>query len=514
MAPKKERELFEQYYQAMHHDGKVMSMALLLQRAAQKFGNTTALIFNDTVISYTELFKRACAFAYTVQQAGVNKHDRVLLMFENSPEFYVAYFGSVQTGAVVVPVNTFLKERELTHIVNDAEPALIIAHTKFAGVLQKTHTQVPILTEIEINQVNSSVDIVTEPAPDDMIALLYTSGTTGLPKGVMLSSKNIMSNVAQGLSRFSFEQRQEKFFAVLPLFHSFAQNTFVWTALYMGATVVLVPKVERRAILKGLTHKPTVFFGVPALYGLLCLMKNAPIESIDCFVSGGDALPDKIRKHFSLLYRRKICSGYGLTETAPFISVHLDDVTTFTNNIGRPLAGITCVVKDERGNDLLQGAIGELCFKGDNIMLGYYNDQVQTGAVIKNNWLHSGDLGYLDEKGNIIITGRVKDLIIHKGFNIYPQEIENVLLTHANVLRVGVIGKQDNVVGQVPIAFVQLVKEQDACEVELLQLCKQHLAAYKVPKTIVCSTQELPVTATGKVDKKILRKKLVDNSYE
>ena len=165
MAPKKERELFEQYYQAMHHDGKVMSMALLLQRAAQKFGNTTALIFNDTVISYTELFKRACAFAYTVQQAGVNKHDRVLLMFENSPEFYVAYFGSVQTGAVVVPVNTFLKERELTHIVNDAEPALIIAHTKFAGVLQKTHTQVPILTEIEINQVNSSVDIVTEPAP-------------------------------------------------------------------------------------------------------------------------------------------------------------------------------------------------------------------------------------------------------------------------------------------------------------------------------------------------------------
>ena len=343
--------------------------------------------------------------------------------------------------------------------------------------------------------------------PDEMAVLLYTSGTTGLPKGVMLSSKNIMTNVLQGLSRLKV-WGNERVLGVLPLFHSFAQNACVWTPLFAGVTVILVPKIDRRYILEGLQQRPTMFLGVPALYGLLCLMKAAPIEGIKYFVSGGDALPDRIRAAFGLIYHRKIISGYGLTETSPLISVSLDDETVPTSNVGLPAYGVDVSIRDEQGKELSQGAIGQLWVKGDNIMLGYYNAPEMTAKVMKNGWFDTGDLAYLDKKGRIVISGRIKDLIINKGLNIYPQEIENVIQGYSNVLRVGVIGKRVNAEGEIPIAFVQLIKKEEDIEDKLKKLCASHLAAYKIPKQFICSTEELPLTTTGKVDKKVLRKKI------
>lgn len=502
-----EQALFNQLYQSVVKDEKLLYPGRLLQRAAQKFPNITALIYRDRMISYPELYKRAALFTQVIREKGIKPRDRVLLCFENSPEFYIAYFAIWQAGAVVIPLNTFFHKKEITHVVSDADPALIITSDDRIKLFQQQDKEIPLLTDKDMPAADEQAvgEEVTELAADEMIALLYTSGTTGLPKGVMLSARNVMVNMLQTLARLNFTN-QERVFGILPFFHIFAQNTCVWTSIFMGATVIVVPKIDRRYIVQGLQHKPTIFLGVPALYGLICFLKSVSLESVKLFVSGGDALPDKIRALFGLIYRRKICNGYGLTETSPVISIDLADVTEPTSNIGYPVVGITCSIRDQQNVEVSQGTIGQLWVKGDNIMLGYYRAPEVTAAVMHNGWFNTGDLAYIDKKGKIVITGREKDLIIHKGLNIYPQEIENVILTYPNVLRVGVIGKKDEMVGEIPIAFVQLHKKEEGIEQTLKQLCAQYLAPYKVPRLFICSTKELPTTATGKVDKKVLRK--------
>jgi long-chain acyl-CoA synthetase len=430
-------------------------------------------------------------------------------LYENSIDFYSAYYGIVQCGAVIAPLNTFLKERELAHIIKDAQPALIVVSPQskslFEGVNTELGRTVPVLVYDSMAvPVDGSVQYSAYHLhEDELAALLYTSGTTGLPKGVMLSSKNCMTNVLQIVSRVHLTEH-ERILGVLPLFHSFAQNICVWSGLFLGCTVIIVPKIDRRAILAGLQHKPTLFVGVPALFGLLCLMKNAQLNTIKWLVSGGDALPDRIRAAFELVYRRKICNGYGLTEASPVISADLEDVTEPTNNVGEPLFGIRVQIRDEAGVVVPQGSIGALWVAGDNIMLGYYNESVATAKVLVDGWLDTGDLAYVDGQGKIVITGRLKDLIINKGLNIYPQEIENVIASHSNVLRVGVIGRPDEA-GEVPIAYVQIKEEEPDVTRHLNDICTKHLATYKIPREFIVSTEDLPMTATSKVDKKVLR---------
>ncbi len=510
---KDENQFFQETRDAITKDGKLLYVGALLQRAAQKFGDDfPALIYNDTPFTYIDLYRQASALSHLLKERGLKPRDRALVCFENSPEFYVAYFAVLQAGAVVAPINTFLKETELSHIVADAKPQLIITSSDRKELFEKTNRddQVPIITEQDMPQPDASYtpdEIITLDS-DEMAALLYTSGTTGLPKGVMLSSRNIVTNIIQSLTRLQMGYK-ERIFGVMPLFHVFAQCACIWAAFFIGTTVILVPKIDRRYILSALKHKPTGFLGVPALYGLICLLKTAPLDSAKFFLSGGDAMPDKIRMYFELLYRRKICNGYGLTETSPVITLDWEDVGQPTNVIGRPIVEVECEIRDEQGNALPDGQIGELWVKGDNIMLGYYNAPEATQAVLKDGWFNTGDAMYVDPAtGKLLITGRTKDLIIHKGINIYPQEIENIIIAHPNVIHVGVIGKKDNAYGEIPIAFVQLRQNEEGIEGKLKALCVQHLASYKVPRSFICSTEDLPTTATGKVNKKVLRKKI------
>lgn len=504
-----ELQHFNEYMQEVSVNGSLLPMGGILQRSAKKFPQGIALICRDRNISYHDLYYRALRFSKVLQERGLKPRDRVLLLIENSIEFYVAYYGIVQLGAVVAPLNVFLQEREVSHIMADAKPALIVTSTMFAHLFVGDNIP-PILTQelmdfaSPIPETFDDIDVVALEA-DEMAALMYTSGTTGFPKGVMLSTRNIMTSIGQGLARFRWLAEGERVFGPLPLFHSFAQNTCVWAGIFAGCTIILVPKIERKYILEGLAQQPTIFLGVPALYGLLCLLKTAPLESVKIFVSGGDALPDKIRSAFALVYQRKMCNGYGLTETSPTISVDLEDVIEPTNNVGNPVVGVECAIRDEQNNDLPRGAIGQLWVRGDNVMLGYYNAPEVTEAVIKDGWFATGDLAYIDQKGKIVISGRSKDLIIHKGINIYPQEIENVILLHSNVMRVGVIGKVDDGSGEIPIAFVQLREKDESIVMSLKELCLKNLAAYKVPRQFICSVDPLPITATGKVDKKVLR---------
>lgn len=518
-----EQTLYDSLYTALGGSAPIY-IGELLAFAADKFTHETALIMGERQLTYKELYFRAVLLSKHLQSLGLKPRDRVLLMAENSIEFYISYFAAWQAGAIVAPLNLFLHPKEIAHIINDAKPTIILTSADLKKKFEEAFTEsdvspLPrIVTQESIDWTASEPETMAEIhqlftcellGEDELSLLLYTSGTTGSPKGVMLSSRNIITNTLQSASRLGMFREvedqffRERFFAALPLFHVFAQNGCIWLPLMVGGTVVVVPRVDRSEILDGLKHKPTIFFGVPALYGLLCLLKTAPLDSVRLFISGGDAIPNKIRSAFAMVYGRKICSGYGLTEASPVIAVNVDNQEAHTNVVGAPLVGITCQIRDENGSECADGEVGTLWVKGDNVMLGYYGALEATKAVLQDGWLCTGDLAMIDTDGNLAIIGRSKDLIIHKGFNIYPQEVENVLMSHPSVQRAAVIGREDALSGQVPVAFVALKDSGDECEKALREFCSSHLASYKIPRKIIC-LDDLPMNATGKIDKKQL----------
>jgi acyl-CoA synthetase (AMP-forming)/AMP-acid ligase II len=499
-----EEQQFYERYHACIKDGKLMPASSFLQQSAFKTPDAIALIYEERSMNYRELYNCAVYVSRLLQRRGIQPGDRVFLFFENSINFYIAYYGIWQTGAVVAPLNTFLHPKELEYIIQDAEPKALVVSKKAEALF--AHCGVPLITEDEFTQAHDQALAPFKiPALDAhaMTVLLYTSGTTGFPKGVMLSSNNIITNVIQGVIRLNGTS-SDRIFALLPLFHSFAQNACVWNALYLGAVIIIVPKIERRALTKALVHKPTIFLGVPALYGMLCLLKNLNLDAVRHFICGGDAMPDKIRASFELIYQRKLCNGYGLTEASPVVAAYVEDSLVSTNTVGKPLVGITVALKDEEGNQVLPGDTGILWIKGDNVMLGYYNAPEYTAQIMDDGWLDTGDLAYVDKQGFLVMSGRFKDVIKNKGINIYPQEIENVIMTHPAVLMVGVVGKIEEGVGEIPVVFVKLRSPAKNIEQELRALCSNALASYKVPRTITI-LEELPLTALGKVDKKKLK---------
>ena len=504
-----EQAIYEKYRAVWSEAEELLSVSQLLPRTAARCGDKVALTAPNRDVSYTQWWQYVCSVAAKLKAAGVKKGDRVMLYLSNSPEFYGAYFAVWHLGAIVVPLNVYLHEKEMAGIIEDATPRLIVTTQEMAKKLPAVAPELVFaLKEVWWNE-SELAQASEKPAlfkADDTAVILYTSGTTGVPKGVMLSSRNVLTNALQVLARFSSIAKpddNERFFSVLPLFHVFAQNTCMWLPVLLGATVIIVPRIDRRAILDGLAQEPTMFFGFPALYGLLVLMKTAPLDQVRLFISGADALPDKIRAAFALVYGRKICSGYGLTEASPVIAVDGVNEDAPTNMVGQPLMGVTCQIRDENGEALATGEIGTLWVKGDNVMKGYYKAKKQTSAVLVDGWLNTGDMACFDHDGDLAICGRSKDLIISKGFNIYPQEVENTLLKHPAVIKAAVMGKEEKSVGQIPVAFVAIRPGATVDESQISSFCKQNLAPYKVPRSITC-LQDLPMTATGKIDKKQL----------
>lgn len=508
MKTSKTQERFDTSYASLLINGKLMFAGMLLQRAAQKFPHSQALICKDRTLTFHQLYQRSLVITHQLKELGVKPHDKVCLLYENSLAYYQAYFGIWQTGAIVAPLNTFLTDKELAHIIQDCKPAAVVSSQDFIQrfdplVFDGIH-QVIIPGDEEQQDVPDQGDYeIPYMQPDEMAALLYTSGTTGFPKGVMLSSKNILTNVVQIVTAVNVSQK-DRLLAVLPLFHSFAQNISIWTVLFLGASTIVIPKIERTWIVDGFKHKPTVVIAVPALYGLLCMMRNLDFSTIRYFVSGGDALPDKIRSIFEMVYRRKLCNGYGLTETSPFIAGDLEDTLRATDTVGFPALGLECSLRDEEGNPVGEHQIGILWVKGDNVMLGYYNAPEATQDILKNGWLNTGDFARFDDQGRLAIVGRFKDLIIHKGFNIYPQEIENTLMGYPGMIQVAVVGLTDEQTGEIPVAYVVVKEQSPTLEQDLKALCMANLAAYKVPRHFIV-LEKLPLTSLSKVNKKVLK---------
>lgn len=510
-----EELLFEKIKKSCSSGDKLMFVGNLLQRAYELYPNNIALETADRRVTYTELYALAQQTAKEFRALGVTARDRVIIYYENSIEFYVGYYATWLLHAVATPLNTYLHEKELAHVIKDAEPKLIFAMPEFVAKLEGLVAAgflptLPTMVTGSLIDWQATVGELVIPDdhldPDELAVLLYTSGTTGTPKGVMLSSRNALTNAMQAYARFQMIglNEGERFFCVLPLFHAFAQNACIWLTAITGSTVILIPRVDRKLILEGLHQAPTVFLGFPALYGLLCLMKTAPLSTVKLFVSGADALADKIRLGFAMIYGRRICSGYGLSEASPVVAIDLENEELPTNVVGTPVAGIRVQLRDDNDLPVTDGAVGTLWIKGDNIMLGYYHAPEATAKILVDGWLNTGDLASIDAEGRIMIKGRSKDLIIHKGFNIYPQEVENVLLKHPHVFKAAVVGKAEEMSGEIPVAYVA-IRNQEGKSVEegLRKLCNEHLAAYKVPRQIIC-LEDLPMNATGKIDKKRL----------
>ena len=511
-----EKHSFDNIKQEFTEDGKLVYAGNLLRLAYQNYSDKIALICDDEKISYKEFYFRTVLLSEKLRKLGIKPRDKVILYSGNSIDFHIAYFAIWQVGAIIVPVNVFLHDKELLYVVDNSDATSIFVSNEFKERIEKLLSEKEfkninmVLTDDDIDwkaPVKDNIEFEsTDLDPEELCLLLYTSGTTGKPKGVMLSSKNIMTNTLQDYARLMSTNKIEKesFFSVLPLFHVFAQNTCLWVPVMTGSQIIVVKKIDRKSILKGLKKKPTLFFGFPALYGLLCLLKTAPLDSIRMFISGADAMPDKIRMAFGLIYGRKICAGYGLTEAAPVIAVNHEHESLATQFVGFTFVGIDCDIRDDEEKSLPKDQIGTLWVKGDNVMMGYYKAPAATEKVLKDGWLNTGDLGYINEQGYLAISGRSKDLIIHKGFNIYPQEIENVLLSHPAVYQAAVIGREDSSSGQIPVAFVAFKGKNEKLESLLRELCAANLASYKIPRKFIC-LEKLPMNATGKIDKKQLQ---------
>lgn len=486
----------------------------LLPRAAKNWPDKTALICQNKElfekINYKNLFEKALLCAKKYLDLKISKGDRVIIYYENSIEFYCAYFGLWHIGAIAIPLNVHLSDQEISNIIFDAAPKAIIVSNTLNEKLSPDINNIIIINDIpEIISKGSRSEINrVEQNHEDTVVILYTSGTTGTPKGVMLSSKNIISNINQGLTAFNFDYT-DIVYCPLPLFHSLPQNMCMWAPFMIGATAITVSKVDRITLVKAFEHNPTIIVTVPAMYGLFLKLRNLDFSKYRYCFSGGDVLPDKIQKYFELVYRRKISNGFGMTETSPFIAVNSNEWTTAISNVGKPFPGISAEVRGDNGEVLPKNTIGTLWVKGDNIMKGYYNAPEATNDILKNGWLNTGDLCYINNNDEIVLSGRAKDLIINKGVKIYPQEIETILYKNSDVLQVAVIGKKDSdSMDEIPIAFIGTnANNIEALEQELKNLCEQYLATYKIPRKFVI-LRELPMTATGKIDKKGLRNSL------
>ena len=501
--------------------GRLRWVSHFLWHAAHTYPLKQALIAPERTLSYDELLFYTLKVAEWLSMRGVKPGDRVVILISNSIDFYCAYLAAWHIGAVAVPLNTYLHAREVVFIMEEAEPAVVLTTAPTAAIMAEISAAVvPMENRLLVDgylwhlpyavgggQVMAQSLLPVVRAATETAVILYTSGSTGVPKGVVLSGKNVVTNALQARTLFAQvlgDGYSERFLAILPLFHAFSQNASVWLPLMMGATIIIVPRIDRRALLAGLEQKPTIFFGFPALFGLLVMMRTAPVHSIKLFVSGADALPDKIRMAFSLTYGRKICSGYGLTEASPVVAVDIFGQDHATNTVGQPVPGLSCRLLDDAGHEVNPGIVGTLWISGDNIMQGYYRSPELTAQVLQDGWLNTGDLATRSENGLITIVGRCKDLIINKGFNIYPQEVENVLLRHPAVFKAAVIAR-DEEGDQVPVAYVAVREGVEVQPADLAAFCRDNLAAYKVPRVVTCVT-DLPMTATGKIDKGKLRR--------
>jgi len=501
-----------------------------LETQAKRHARKKYLFFNDESFNYCEINKRANKVAHLIKTKGLVKGDRICLMLENSPEFFIAYYGILKAGCVAIPVNTFLKQEEVAYMLNDSGAKYLITSQNFdfvatdinnlcdnlKGVLAFHETSFD-SENINVSSKNlSDADLDLPISDKDLAIFIYSSGTTGHPKGAMLTHSNLISNAVACLSRFKVTTG-DKFLLFLPAFHSYAMMTCVILPTYVGSSIIILESVndlKKKSFKNILLYKrPTFFLGVPQVYVALIKSKMPKffikfLYPIRLHVSGGAPLPEEILEQFKLKFNRPIIEGYGLSEASPVVAANKLEIQK-PLSVGPALKGVEVNIVDENEKQVPVGQVGELIVKGPNVMQGYWNMPELTEKTLRNGWLFTGDLAKLDEEGYIYIVDRKKDLIIVKGMNVYPREIEEVLHKHEKIEAAAVIGLPDKASGEIPVAYVKPKDGIELTEHEIKIYLKEHLANYKLPKHVYIEIN-LPMTATGKILKRELKEKVLN----
>jgi len=514
----------------------MLNLSVLLESSAFKHGNKPAYTFMDTTLTFAQINGAANQVANGLVAKGIKPGDKIALSCFNLPYFPIIYFGALKAGATVVPLSVLLKEDEIAYHLSDSDakayfcfvgsPDLPMGQMGYAGFqkadkCEQFYMITPQPTDaspIEGTQTlgmlmggQSPTFETVRTSSDDTAVIIYTSGTTGKPKGAELTHSGLLLNA--GICRDLFSMNaDDKTLIVLPLFHIFAMTCLMNAMCYAGGHSILLPRFDAETVFGLLDkHEINIFAGVPTMYWGLLSYKDPKFDyakissNLRVAASGGAALPVQVLKDFQERFGVSILEGYGMSEGSPVVTFNQTDVGTKPGSIGTEVWGVEVKLVDDEGNEVPLGEKGELWYRGHNVMKGYYNRPEANAKTITDGWLHSGDVAIKDEDGFYFIVDRTKDMIIRGGLNVYPREVEEVMIKHDEVSLVAVIGIQDEKMGEEIKAYVVLEDGASLTEADLIAYTKDRLAAYKYPR-IVEFIDALPMSATGKILKKELRK--------
>ena len=475
---------------------------------APEWGDRVALRFMDEQITYKQWLQGSQSICNFLIQKGFQGRN-IGVMLPNIPSFPIAFFGVLHSGNTLVPINPNLQKKEILNIVQHSDMQLLLTEPQWSEQLnQYEELQQKGFEVIEISEIlrssSQGTPSLVDLNPDSIAVLLYTSGTTGDPKGVMLSHRNILSN-CDAYNRVYRFTPEDHVVGVLPLFHTFGITTNLLASAYRGCPLSLVSKFQPRQVLDILKSVSRgVFTAVPSMFNLLSKIPGTEqLNNIRIIVSGASALPGKVQEAFEKRFNIEILEGYGLTEASPVVSGNIQGRNK-PGSIGLPLPGLKVQVWDDEDQPLPPNQRGELVIKGPSVMAGYYKNEAATEATITpEGWLRTGDIATLDEEGYIRIVGRKKELIVSSGENIYPRDIEDVIQTFPNVFEVAVIPAPDPLRGEVPKAVIVPMEGEILDLNQLRKYCQEQLADFKVPRFFEI-LPALPKTPTGKIDKKVL----------
>jgi long-chain acyl-CoA synthetase len=521
----------------------MLNLSVLLEDSAKRYASKPAFTFGDTTFTFAQINGAANQVANGLRAKGIQQGDKVALSCFNLPYFPIIYFGILKAGAVVVPLSVLLKRDEIAYHLTDSEAKayfcfvgteeLPMGQMGFQGFREASSCEhfFMIMPKPDmassIAETNTLGSLVSGQSPvfesvrtnaEDPAVIIYTSGTTGKPKGAILTHSNLFCNavLSSDLGRFT---HQDTTLIVLPLFHIFAMTVMMNASLYRGSHSILLPRFDAEGAFRLLQkHKVTIFAGVPTMYwGLnhLDTTKFDPTEiskNLRICLSGGASLPVQVLRDFEARYNVPILEGYGMSEGSPVVTFNSLDIERKAGSIGKPVWGVEVKLVDDEGNTLPPNEKGELLYRGHNVMTGYYNKPEETAKTInQDGWLHSGDIAVMDDDGYYYIVDRTKDMIIRGGLNVYPREIEEVMVQHESVSMVAVIGIPHEEMGEEIKACVVLNNGHNITEIDLIHWTKERVASYKYPR-VVEFLEALPMSATGKILKKELRKSVVASS--
>ena len=512
------------------------NLSIALEDNAQRIPNRLAIISEEKKISYKELNLLSNKVANLILDLGINPGDSIALQCPNISFFPIIYYGILKMGGVIVPMSILLKKKEISFILNNSKAKLLffyqgdqtlnIVKEALAGVKESPEIIQSILIENQelksfsnplvknlnslIKDASSEFEYIPTNAEETAV-VIYTSGTTGKPKGAKLTHSNLAWNSSITVNLFDFKG-DDIALTVLPLFHIFGQNCIMNAAVFAGISNVLLKRFDSNEVIQCIQkYSVTIFAGVPTMFwnllndlntfkkGEISLLKNHWRIAL----SGGAAIPVELINKFEKTYGVPIFEGYGMSEGSPLVTYNQPAYKRKIGSVGLPIWGVQVKVINDKFIEVPSYVVGQIIFKGHNVMKGYFNNEEETKKAIKNGWMHSGDLGYKDDQGYLFVVDRMNDMIIRGGVNIYPREIEEVIIKHPKISLVAVVGIPDQRMGEEIMAYVILNKDQEMSKAELKSWVKAKVAANKYPRKIEF-VKELPMNATGKILKRKL----------